>query len=399
MPLPVSFRGRLSRGARALGIALSGMTALAVVSAASPEAYAASPYLEIPDPAEVVQAPAYRYANMTNEEAFAELDRRNIVYSREPNVDGVRAPIRLTGRLHGILIRSALPPEQRTTSVFEILDARLALALDDFAVLLAEHGVDEVIHYTMYRPNVPPPGSRLSPDSDKADATSKAAPAAKAGRPAKRRASLEGKAAKPSKNTKKVATPSRTKSRELEGDTSWKFDDVVAPAPDGGAWFDRDRDAHPIDLHHDHDHDHAIDIAAPHELAAKGTGRRASTKKLGSKSKQRLRTGTLDENAHGKWAPPGTRHPAGLAIDVGGFKMKDGRMLSVTQFAGKIGQQTCGAGAPQPESAEGRELRSIVCEAREREIFTYTLTPNYNKDHQDHFHMEIKPAVMWFLYH
>lgn len=100
------------------------------------------------------------------------------------------------------------------------------------------------------------------------------------------------------------------------------------------------------------------------------------------------------------WAPPGTRHPAGLAIDVGSLHKRDGRWLSVAQhFQGHIGDKTCGDGITFPEQPEARELHSLVCEAYDLGLFTYVLTPNYNEAHADHFHMEIKAGVRWFLYH
>jgi hypothetical protein len=100
------------------------------------------------------------------------------------------------------------------------------------------------------------------------------------------------------------------------------------------------------------------------------------------------------------WAPPGTRHPAGLAIDVGKLRKKDGTWISVLDhFHGKIGDKVCGDAAPVPESAQARELRTIVCESLSDHVFTYVLTPNYNAAHADHFHMEIKPGVKWFLVH
>jgi hypothetical protein len=106
------------------------------------------------------------------------------------------------------------------------------------------------------------------------------------------------------------------------------------------------------------------------------------------------------QKPRGTWAPPGTRHPAGLAIDVGALKKRDGTWISVARhFHGRIGDKTCGEGAPQPELPEARELRSIVCEAADLGIFTYVLTPNFNAAHVDHYHMEIKPGVRWFLYH
>ncbi|KYF67936.1 hypothetical protein BE11_27605 [Sorangium cellulosum] len=108
----------------------------------------------------------------------------------------------------------------------------------------------------------------------------------------------------------------------------------------------------------------------------------------------------VGQKPRGAWAPPGTRHPAGLAIDVGALRKRDGTWISVARhFHGRIGDRTCGEGAPQPELPEARELRSIVCEAADLGIFTYVLTPNYNAAHADHYHMEIKPGVRWFLYH
>ncbi len=46
----------------------------------------------------------------------------------------------------------ASPKRERETSTLEILDARLALALDDFCALLARHAIVELVHYDMYRP-------------------------------------------------------------------------------------------------------------------------------------------------------------------------------------------------------------------------------------------------------
>jgi hypothetical protein len=108
--------------------------------------------LEIPSEQEAKTSRAYRYANLTNEEALAELKRRGVPFRTVDPVPGVRLPIRLTGRLHGVWIHSVLPPEQRKDTPFEILDARLAVALDDLCQLLEAHGFVEVVHFTMYRP-------------------------------------------------------------------------------------------------------------------------------------------------------------------------------------------------------------------------------------------------------
>jgi hypothetical protein len=317
-------------------------------------ARAASPYLEVP-PAEVVDtSPAYRYANLTDEQAFAELDLRNVGYKRVAPVGGVRAPIRLTGPLHGVRIHSSLPEAERAHSPFEILDARLALALDDFAALLERHDVDELVHYTMYRPNVPKEPPRLeTSDHSEAGTTRATGPAARE----------LGK------------DPPRAKGgRELVGKRSAARKQKNATANEPKA--PRKRGA----------------AAAPRP-GARPKG--AAAKKPADANKPEERSA-----ARGRWAPPGTRHPAGLAIDVAAVHKRDGRWLSVaSHFQGRIGARTCGPGARTPQSAEARELWSIVCEAAELGLFTYVLTPNYDAAHADHFHMEIKPAVRWFLYH
>jgi hypothetical protein len=230
-------------------LGLAGLLGLVTSSAAF------NPYLEMPEPSEAADSPASHYANMTNDEAFRELDRRHIPYRRvRGGVRGVRAPIRLTGPLYGVAIHSTVPEDQWDDTVYNILDARLALALHDFCRILKTHDVVEIIHFTMYR------------------------------------------------------TP------QVAGDA------------------------------------------------------------------------------------PQFRHPGGLAIDVGALKKKNGEWLSVgPHWPSDIGAKTCGEGAKKLAARRGRELISIACEVYDQRIFHYTLSPNYNADHADHWHMEIKPGVKWFL--
>jgi hypothetical protein len=83
-----------------------------------------------------------------------ELRRREIPFTEVDEARGVLAPVRLTGPLHGVTFRTGVPADQRATSVWEIVDCRLALSLDDFAAQLATHDVTEVIHFSVYRPPV-----------------------------------------------------------------------------------------------------------------------------------------------------------------------------------------------------------------------------------------------------
>jgi hypothetical protein len=399
------------------------------------DAQAYSPYLVVPEPAKVEQSPAYRYANMTNEEAFAELDQRGVRYTREDDVPGVRAPIRLAGPLHGVTFHSSLPEEQWATTVFEILDARLALTLDDFAELLARHDIDEVVHFTMYRPNVPRPdphahaatpavkrrgkpggeeprlekvdddgkkafdakhGSAKKPDAKKPDAKKPDAKKPDAKKPDAKKPDAKKPDAKPKvealpetpKVDKRGDRPAKAPSAE-PGGAKQKVGQAKAPTtskpptPKNKTTVARrdDKKAAPVTK--------PIAPPAPEKPAAKGRDEKPA-EATPETAPQKVRN----------WAPPGTRHPAGLAIDVGGFRKRGGSWISVGwNFQGRLGERTCGEGARVPDSPEARELRSIVCEAFDLGIFTYVLTPNFDAPHADHLHMEIKPGVKWFLYH
>lgn len=361
---------------RSLPRSLTAALALASAALLPSAASAFSPFLVVPDPAIAEASPAYRYANMTDAEAIAEVDRRGILYQRLESVPGVRAPIRLTGRLHGVYVHSSLPPDQRVTSMFEILDARLALALDDFCAVLERHDIDEVVHFTMYRPNVAAPSHEVPDEQARA-------PHRPAGKPNGMRPRPEAKGKAPHPHARVAPPPSLGKAAL---DTS-KGERPQATAAkqkgDGGA----PKPAPPV----------VTGPAKKHAPAAKHAPAKAAHPGVKQVARRDVSSSGLHQTT---WAPPGTRHPAGLAIDVGLLHKRDGRWINVARdFHGKIGAKTCGEGAPQPENADAIELRALVCESAEIGIFTYVLTPDYNAAHADHFHMEIKPGVKWFLYH
>ena len=208
-------------------------------------------------PSDAVTTPAYHYAQLSQADCEAELVSRHIDFIRE-TATGVLAPVRLTGRLHGVEFRSNASAKVRATSRYEIVDCRLVLALYDFAQILSDHGIVEVRHYSMYRP----------PKS----------------------------------------------------------------APDG-------------------------------EI--------------------------------------GKRHSGALAIDTGRFIDSAGAELDVDRdFHGAIDARTCGEGAaPDPPTAAALALRAILCETVERRLFNVVLTPNYNRPHKNHFHLELTAGVGWFLVH
>ncbi len=210
------------------------------------------------NPDDAPDTPAVRYGAMAPDECFAELDKRTIEYQKE-TAKGVLAPVRLTGRLHGVLFRTDLKDEQRATTPWEIADCRLVLALDDFAQILEKHDVVEVRHYSIYR---------VAPKS-------------------------------------------------------WPDDKI------------------------------------------------------------------------------GAQHNGGLALDAGRFIRKDGSSLDVLKtFHGKIGDKTCGDGAgPHPATEDSKELRAILCAAVDAHLFNVVLTPDFNRPHRNHFHLEVMAGVHWFLVH
>jgi len=478
---------------RSLARLLVGAFVVAAAALRPAPAQATSPFLVVPDPAVAEASPAYRYANMTNEEAFAELDRRQIPYQKVDSTPGVRAPVRLTGRLRGVDFHSSLPVAQRATSMFEILDARLALTLDDFAAVLERHDIDEVVHYTMYRPNYPQQGhgAHAHPQARKVSSgregqTTLAKPAASAARvhpAAKLAVEVEEPAAEVEKPAAEVEKPAAEVEKPAADGVEKSAGKGARPAERAAPSLDSKGAAEPKQEAQDapqHGAKEKAEAGAP-KAASVVTHPAKTRKKLGSKQARRTtrpadkaapvagkpaapaaalaepgpaplangkgaalpaakkgaaapaakvkdaaapragakavpappasgksaaaqpapaRVSAAPPKPRGTWAPPGTRHPAGLAIDVGALRKRDGTWLRVDQhFHGSIGEKTCGDGARVPERPEARELRAIVCESSDLGIFTYVLTPNYNAAHADHYHMEIKPGVRWFLVH
>ena len=97
----------------------------------------------------------------------------------------------------------------------------------------------------------------------------------------------------------------------------------------------------------------------------------------------------------------GKQHAGALALDAGRFITRDGKVIDVDDdFHGAIGAKTCGEGArPRRATPEAMTLRAILCEAVEARIFNVVLTPNYNRAHHNHFHLEVMAGVRWFLVH
>ncbi|MSP23783.1 MAG: hypothetical protein EXR75_01185 [Myxococcales bacterium] len=225
-------------------------------------------------------APSYRYANLTKDECLAELERRAIPHLRVDIARGVLAPVRIPEGVGGVRYRTELPAGERPTTVWEVFDCRLVLALDDFGRILVAHGVVEAIIFSAWRP----PGKTWP-----------------------------------------------------EGKTATR---------------------HPGGL--------AVDIRA-----------------LKRRVTQTPESGSAKENR----APESDAPVSFEWLDV------------KRDFGGQIGDMTCGpaAAAPSPATKAALELRSLVCTAAAAHIFTSMLTPNHDRAHHNHFHLEVTPGVKWQL--
>ena len=69
-----------------------------------------------------------------------------------------------------------------------------------------------------------------------------------------------------------------------------------------------------------------------------------------------------------------SEHARANAIDISGFRLRDGRVITVRAHWGE-------------HSPEGRFLRRV--HARACRLFSVTLGPDYNADHADHFHLDM----------
>ena len=95
---------------------------------------------------------AEAYAALAPDACLAALNERHIPYSREESKRGVKIPVRLTGRVGGVLFRTDFPDSERSSVPWEIFDCRLVLSLDDWSETLRAHSIAEVRIFSAWRP-------------------------------------------------------------------------------------------------------------------------------------------------------------------------------------------------------------------------------------------------------
>ena len=88
-------------------------------------------------------------------------------------------------------------------------------------------------------------------------------------------------------------------------------------------------------------------------------------------------------------------HRRGLAIDVGWLTTADGRAVAVLDdYELHSGAPPCEAGA---DTDVGRRLRDFACALHAAKAFNVVLTPNANKAHHNHFHLDVTPNARWAI--
>jgi hypothetical protein len=88
-------------------------------------------------------------------------------------------------------------------------------------------------------------------------------------------------------------------------------------------------------------------------------------------------------------------HAHGMAIDAAKFELESGAVIDVLDdWEGrKRGQDPCPV--RRDESRASRIMRSVTCQAVEKNVFQIVLTPHYNRAHANHLHLERKIGVDW----
>ena len=84
-----------------------------------------------------------------------------------------------------------------------------------------------------------------------------------------------------------------------------------------------------------------------------------------------------------------SQHAYGNAIDIASVKDADGTSYTVETdwVIDPDPQETCEA---QAEPGKDTFLHELICELKGNGVWNIVLTPNYNADHRDHFHVDLK---------
>lgn len=93
-----------------------------------------------------------------------------------------------------------------------------------------------------------------------------------------------------------------------------------------------------------------------------------------------------------------SQHAYALAADVVSLTLEDGTVLDVEHdFHGKIGEPVCGPEARlSSKDPKSLALRNLACDLGRSGLFHHILTPNHDRAHNNHLHMDIARDNKWF---
>jgi len=84
-----------------------------------------------------------------------------------------------------------------------------------------------------------------------------------------------------------------------------------------------------------------------------------------------------------------SQHAYAKAIDFAGFKTSDSTTYTVlTDWVIDTSGTTCTAATEDPKDDF---LHQLICELKQKKVWNIVLTPNYNSDHRNHFHVDLTP--------
>jgi hypothetical protein len=91
-------------------------------------------------------------------------------------------------------------------------------------------------------------------------------------------------------------------------------------------------------------------------------------------------------------------HAHGLAIDAAFFHLRGGREITILDDWG-VRTRRADPCASYEEGEEASRLRRIACQAAQSETFQVVLTPHFDRAHNNHLHLELRPGVSWSYLH
>jgi hypothetical protein len=86
-----------------------------------------------------------------------------------------------------------------------------------------------------------------------------------------------------------------------------------------------------------------------------------------------------------------SQHAYAMAIDLAAFTTSDGTTYTVNDdwVIDPDSEKTCAA---PTEAGKDDFLHKLICELKGLKIWNIVLTPNYNADHRNHFHVDLTPG-------